>query len=168
MADGLPPAGGMFAAETANAGHVVAIGADSFAALAAGGPGFIGGELVGRSLFMGGTAALPAISRCFSRSMDAKPRLCVPDCILTPLFQVCQRVYRVPRTVPGVACRLEDVMQPVPTNRTAYQVRRSNSDTIRGYRTVYSWPHLHSSWQTRSRVKKGYRRTVGQCRSSFM
>src|ERR1700716_1364535 len=50
----------VFAALAANGGHAVAILAGGLAALAAGGTGFFGGDLVRDSLFVSGLAALAA------------------------------------------------------------------------------------------------------------
>lgn len=47
--------------------------AAGLAAFAAGGPGFILGPLVGRALSWAARPPLAAISRCFSRDIEAKP-----------------------------------------------------------------------------------------------
>jgi hypothetical protein len=54
---GLASAGRVFAAQAADARHVLAIGAHPFAALTSGGPCFIRGEFMGGSLLVGRPSA---------------------------------------------------------------------------------------------------------------
>src|SRR5947209_3593384 len=56
--DRLPPTGGILAAQAADPRHMVAVGADPFAAFATGGAGLVSGEFVGGPLFVSRSAAL--------------------------------------------------------------------------------------------------------------